>query len=300
MFRHWRNYCKFAKLIVDEVILLSEKYLIAIDLDGTLLTDDKKISTTSRTVLTNLIEQGHIVVIATGRSHRMSILYYNELGLKTPLINSNGAVMHHPLDHKWGKYHTPLNYNTAHEIIEICYEFQSKNIVAAVHDSIYLDQYDENIANFYGQGHRKHGDFIVGSLKEKLIENPTLMMLYPDKKHVESLTNTLNDLHAEVIDHRNWGEPFHIIEVMNKQMNKGAAIKKVADYYDIPQKRIIAFGDEGNDLSMIDYAGIGVAMGNGIEEVKSIANFVTDTNEEHGVATFLANYFNLTKQVNFT
>jgi len=83
---------------------------------------------------------------------------------------------------------------------------------------------------------------------------------------------------------------------MNKQMNKAEALKKVADYYHIPKERIIAFGDEGNDLAMIDYAGVGVAMGNATDAVKSIANYVTDTNEEHGVATFLAHYFNMTKQ----
>ena len=187
---------------------MRQKHLIAIDLDGTLLNNDKKISTNSSTVLTHLIEQGHIVVIATGRSNRMSILYYKELGLTTPLINSNGAFLHHPLDHSWGNYHTPLNHKTAIDIVDICYEFHSRNIVAAVHDSIYLDQYDKNIESFYGQGHEKHGSLIVGSLKEKLTENPTLMMLYPDKKHVETLTNTLNKFHAEVIDHRNWGGTF--------------------------------------------------------------------------------------------
>lgn len=279
------------------MILLRQKYLIAIDLDGTLLTDDKKITTPSKTMISNLIEQGHVVVIATGRSNRMSILYYNELGLNTPLINSNGAVLHHPLDNSWGNYHTPLSYKTAIEIVEACYELHSKNIIAAVHDSIYLDQYDKNIVSFYEQGHINHGSFIVGSVKEKLKENPTLMMLYPDKEYVDLLTNTLNDLHAEVIDHRNWGEPFHIIEVMNKQMNKAKALKQVADYYSIPKERIIAFGDEGNDLEMIDYAGIGVAMGNAIDELKSIANHVTSTNEEHGVASFLADYFQLQQKI---
>ncbi|MFD2132931.1 Cof-type HAD-IIB family hydrolase [Pseudogracilibacillus auburnensis] len=276
------------------MILLRQKHLIAIDLDGTLLTDDKKISLTSKKMIVNLIEQGHIVVIATGRSNRMSILYYHELGLNTPLINSNGAVLHHPLDKKWGNYHTPLNYNTAIEIVEACYELNSKNVLAAVHDSVYLDQYDKNIAHFYGhQDDAGDKSFVVGRIKEKLKENPTLMLLYPDKNHVDTLTNTLNDLHAEIIDHRNWGEPFHIIEVMNKQMNKSEALKQVADYYQIPRERIIAFGDEGNDLEMIHYAGIGVAMGNAIDELKSLAKYVTDTNEEHGVASFLADYFKM-------
>lgn len=276
------------------MILLIRKHLIALDLDGTLLTDDKKIALPSKQIITKLIEQGHIVVIATGRSNRMSIFYYHELGLKTPLINSNGAYLHHPLDNSFGTYHYPLQHKTALDIVDVCYQLQSKNIIAAVHDKIYLDRYDERIVNFY-QPKEEDDSFIIGRVKEKLKENPTLMMLYPNMQHLETLTNTLDDLHADYIDHRNWGAPFHIIEVMNKEMNKGIALKRVADYYQIPKERIIAFGDESNDLEMIDYAGIGVAMGNAIDELKSVANYVTDTNENNGVANFLANYFNMNK-----
>jgi len=119
------------------------------------------------------------------------------------------------------------------------------------------------------------------------------MLLYPDKKHLQTLTSHLDDIHAEVVEHWNWGEPYHVIEVMNKQMNKAEALKKIADEYGIPNNRIIAFGDGANDLEMIDYAGIGVAMGNAIEELKTLAKYETDTNEEHGVANFLATYFKI-------
>lgn len=271
---------------------MSQKYLIALDLDGTLLTDDKKIATPTKLMIKHLMDLGHIVVLATGRSKRMSILYYNELNLVTPLINSNGAVLHHPRNKKWGIYHTPLERKTALDIVEASYELNSKNVLAAVQDSIYLDRYDQNIVDFYGTVKIEDG-FYIGRLKEKLKENPTLMMLYPDKKNVETLTNHLNDVHAEVIEHWNWGAPYHIIEVMNKQMNKAEALKKIAEEYHIPKERIIAFGDGANDLEMIDYAGIGVAMGNAIDELKTLAKHVTDTNEKHGVANFLANYFEI-------
>jgi len=271
---------------------LKEKHLIALDLDGTLLTDKKTISPASKAIVERLIEEGHIVVIATGRSNRLSILYYNELGLRTPLINSNGAVLHNPYDNSWGNYHHPLNHDTAMEIVETCYDLNSKNIIATVQDAVYLDTYDEAIADFYGVNNKKADDaFIVGKVKEHLKENPTLMLLYPEIDHLDILTNRLNELETEIVDHRNWGEPFHVIEVMNKQMNKAEALKKVADYYGIPKHRIIAFGDGSNDLEMIDYAGVGVAMTNGLPEIKQVAKYVTDTNENDGVANFLNNYF---------
>ncbi|WP_419151931.1 HAD-IIB family hydrolase [Aeribacillus alveayuensis] len=70
-------------------------------------------------------------------------------------------------------------------------------------------------------------------------------------------------------------------------VNKAVGLQKIASYYNIPQERIIAFGDEDNDLEMLQYAGLGVAMGNAIPEVKAAANYVTKTNEEDGVALFL-------------
>src|SRR5690625_4531357 len=165
---------------------MKQKHLIALDLDGTVLTDDKKIAAPTKTIIKKLIDDGHIVVIATGRSNRMSILYYNELELVTPLINSNGAFVHHPRDKSWGRYHTPLNHKTAIEIVEACYELNSKNVIAAVHDSIYLDQFDQTIVDFYGS---QDDGFIVGRIKEKLLENPTLMMLYPNENNLDILTD---------------------------------------------------------------------------------------------------------------
>lgn len=271
---------------------MKEKHLIALDLDGTLLTDDKKIAPESRKIINHLIDQGHIVVIATGRTNRLSILYYHELGLKTPLINSNGALMHHPHDKSWGSYHLPLSHNTAMEIVDTCYSFNSKNILAAVQDNVYLDKFDQQIADFYG--HEKENEsFVIGKVKEHLKVDPTVMLLYPDEDKLDALTDQLNQLKTELVDHRNWGSPLHIIEVMNKQMNKAEALKKVADYYGIPRSRIIAFGDGSNDLEMIDYAGIGVAMENAVDELKTLAKFCTGTNESHGVANFLVEYFNV-------
>lgn len=272
------------------------QYLIALDLDGTLLTNDQRISIYNKIMIASLLEQGHIVVIATGRSNRMSILYYDELGLNTPLINSNGAVIHHPHDKNWGMFHYPLEHKTALDIIEASYSLQSKNILAVIHDSIIVDQFDQHIINFYDQG-SDSGVVTIGSVSEKLRENPTLMMVYPKMKHLNELTNYLNDLHTETIDHRNWGEPFHIIEITNKQVNKAIALKKVADYYNIPRERIMAFGDERNDLHMIEYAGIGVAMENAVDDLKVIANHVTKSNEEDGVGVFLADYFNIPQAI---
>lgn len=269
---------------------MNKQHLIALDLDGTLLTDDKKISDYNKRMINKLIQEGHIVLIATGRSHRMSIMYYDELSLNTPLINSNGALIHHPRDAKWQAIHRPFNKDLAHDVIRISNQMNANNLVAKVIDSIYLDKYDENIMNFYAPSNEKE-PIILGDIINKLTLDPTLMMIFPEENSTDKMISTLEDFHVDSLQFRSWGPPLNVLEVMRKGLNKAEALHQVASYFNIPKERIIAFGDEGNDLEMLDYAGIGVAMENGIYELKQIANYVTDTNEGDGVAKFLKDYF---------
>src|SRR5699024_11188967 len=149
---------------------------------------------------------------ATGRSNKLSIHYYHELGLKTPLINSNGAVIHHPHDKNWGVHHTPLERKLALDIIDANKQLQGKNVLAAVQDTVYLDQYFINNFEFYQI--KKDDSLHVGTVTDLLKDDPILMLMYTDKYNLQRLTSYLNDLLADIIEHRNWGEPTNIIEVM--------------------------------------------------------------------------------------
>lgn len=270
----------------------NNRHLIALDLDGTLLTDDKKISVRNKNTIRQAINDGHIVVIATGRPHRASIDYYHELGLDTPMVNFNGALIHHPTDDKWDVLHNPMPIRTAHGIIETCYDMNVHNILAEVKDNVYLDQYDEKILDIF-QSTNQDPPFEIGSLKNKLTEDPTSLLIHPKEEHITKLRSHLDDYHAELIEHRKWGAPWNIIEIVKKGLNKAVGLEKIAHYYHIPKDRIIAFGDEDNDLEMIDFAGIGVAMGNGIDELKTLANQITETNEDDGIGVFLEEYLKL-------
>jgi len=270
----------------------NKKHLIALDLDGTLLTDNKEISPKNKHVLLKAAEEGHIVVIATGRPHRASINYYHELNMDTPMVNFNGALIHHPKDKKWGALHNPMPRRTALNVVETCYDLDVYNIMAEIQDNVYLDKYDEKIIDLFQQLGQTY-PFTIGNLKEELTNDPTSLLIHPKEEHVDSLRSHLNDHHAEVIEHRKWGAPWNIIEIVKKGLNKAVGLQKIAHYYNIPEERIIAFGDEDNDLEMIDYAGVGVAMENGIDELKSIAKHVTDTNENDGVSSFLESYLKI-------
>lgn len=269
---------------------MSKKHIIALDLDGTLLKDDKTISERTKRVLMKAQEEGHIVCIATGRPYRASIQYYQELALKTPIVNFNGAFIHHPTDSSFGYHHTPLDITIAKTIIETCEAFQVQNIMVEIIDDYYLRYYDKVFIETFTLG---QNPLDYGNLLALLNEDPTTLLIHPKKDQVHKLFDLLKDAHAEVIHQRVWQAPWNIIEIVRAGLNKAVGLQKISKFYGIPKERIIAFGDEENDLEMLDYAGIGVAMDNSIKTVKNIANFVTKSNEEDGIALFLEEHLNI-------
>ncbi|MDQ0153859.1 Cof-type HAD-IIB family hydrolase [Robertmurraya andreesenii] len=269
---------------------MGEKHLIALDLDGTLLTDDKKISPTTKKVLKKAQENGHVVMIATGRPFRSSEVYYNELGLNTPIVNFNGAFVHHPRQKSWGLHHAPLDISVAKDVVEACQSYQFHNIIAEVMDDVYFHYHDQKLLDVFSMG---NPHITTGDLRKFLTDSPTSMLIHTEEQHLKTIRSHLSEVHAELIDHRSWAAPWHVIEIIRHGLNKAVGIQKVADYVNIPKERIIAFGDEDNDLEMIEYAGHGIAMGNAIDELKTLANDITQTNEEDGVAIYLNELLNL-------
>lgn len=274
--------------------MTNNQHLIALDLDGTLLTDQKNISDHSLRVIKEAENDGHIVVIATGRSNHSSIHYYHELELNTPIVNFNGALTFHPRNPKWGKYHYPLPEETTMAVIDACYEIGVYNILVEDLTKTFLDQYDQEIINIFETvPDMSQQGVVVGKLNKELLQDATAILIMPAEDQVDALTNYLAKNHGDVIEFRNWGAPWNIFEVTKKGVHKAFGLKKIADYFQIPQERIIAFGDEDNDCEMIEYAGVGVAMQNAIPKLKNLANYITDTNENDGVATFLTEYLNI-------
>lgn len=263
---------------------MSERFLIALDLDGTLLKDDKTISERTKKVLDQVQKEGHVVMISTGRPYRASELYYKQLNLNTPIVNFNGAFVHHPLDVDWGVYHETLSLNVVKEIVDTSIEYNIKNIVAEVMDKIFIHYHDEKLIDIFTMG---KPSITTGDLREYLKHDPTSLLIAADKDNLDRVNTYLAETKAELVEHRSWGAPYHVIEIVKAGINKAVGVKKVADYYNIPRERVIAFGDEDNDLEMIEYAGYGVAMGNAIEPLKEIAKDVTKTNEEDGIAEYL-------------
>ncbi|AXH98500.1 HAD family phosphatase [Sporosarcina sp. PTS2304] len=267
-------------------------HLIVLDLDGTLLTDEKVISAKTEETLRIAASQGHHVMIATGRPYRASEIYYRQLGLTTPIVNFNGAFVHHPTDRAWQTIHETIALPIVNEVVDAMQNFSVANIIAEVMDDVYAQYHDERFLNILNFGNPM---ITAGDIRHSLKTDPTSLLIQADELTVDPIRQHLEDIHAEVIDHRRWGAPFNIIEIVRHGLNKAVGIHEVANWLNVPKERIIAFGDEDNDLEMIDYAGVGVAMGNAIDELKSIANEVTSTNNEDGISLILEDRLSLNK-----
>lgn len=130
--------------------------------------------------------------------------------------------------------------------------------------------------------------------RQNLHDNPVSITIEVQEHLKAQLINYINNNFNDLVEVSEWNGPDSIIEVCTKGVNKATGLKFLADLYGVSQADIIAIGDQSNDYSMIQYAGLGVAMQNASSEIKQIANDITvKSNDEDGVADYLANYFGL-------
>lgn len=259
-----------------------KRRLIAIDLDGTALTNNKTILAGTKQTLKRVRERGHVVVIATGRPPRSSVGYHRELGLTTPMINFNGALIHNPAAPERDA-HFPLNREVAMEIVEESKRFGVGNVMVEIKDKFYAQRIDELI-HLLGDGSPPAG---VGPIEKYLREPPTSIMIRADKENIHPLRESLNRRYQGVVAHRYWSAPYPVVEVVKADVSKATGLMILGKALGFRREDIIAFGDEENDLEMIEWAGFGVAMGNANPILKKVADHVTDTNEHNGISLVL-------------
>src|SRR5699024_12119687 len=131
----------------------------------------------------------------TGRPHRASIQYYETLELNTPMINFNGAFIHHPRDEAWGVWHNPMPVETARKIVEAAYAYNVHNIIAEVQDHVYLDKNDERIVEIF-RSTREDSPFTIGSLQHHLTTAPTSLLIHPRENHAERSEEHTSELQS--------------------------------------------------------------------------------------------------------
>jgi len=252
--------------------------LIAVDLDDSLLGDDLKISGGNRRALLAAQERGTQVTIATGRMLDSAMPFIRELNITVPVITYQGAYIKDTVTGETlVKKPIPMEY--AHRILEECK--RDKLYVQVYLENSYFFEQENQYSRLY---HRLSGirGRAVGDLKTFLKEEPIKILIIDEPERIPVFRSRFEKLFGGrlqiAVSKPNYLELTHI------EATKGNALERLGSMLGIKKEEIIAIGDSYNDVSMIEYAGLGVAMGNAPDPVKAFARYVTKGNEEDGVA----------------
>lgn len=263
--------------------------LVATDMDGTLLNSSNQVSERTKKAIANAKAKGVHIVLSTGRVLKSALSYSRDLDLRNPIVACNGAII---VDETGNIiYKRPIDSSLVKEIVNI-----------ARRNNIYYHFYDENrfyshtkvdeILKFYSEGDEKNRiDIKIFENIEEIIKVKDLnvykfLFVDDDKNKLQSLRSELNKLN-NIETSSSWANN---IEAMGLKVSKGEALRELCNNLKINPDEVIAIGDNENDLSMINFAGLGVVMGNGDECIKKQADYVTDSNDEDGVAKVIEKF----------
>jgi Cof subfamily protein (haloacid dehalogenase superfamily) len=266
--------------------------LLAIDVDGTLLNDDHQLTERTKRAISQIKEHGVKVVLATGRGPVSCFPIMEELALTEPMITHNGAVIVDP--------------QTKHIALEI--GFKAEELLPIIQYCRQTDIHFDACTAFemYIEGRNPQAD----QMYKKFFANPRLVVdtslltdqivkftLFGDERQMD------RSLEEVVPKFPDWsiirsGEKF--IDVMHPQATKGNALKRILKEQNIHPDHVVAFGNYYNDLEMIQLAGVGVAMDNSPDQIKRLADRVTVSNNEDGVAEVIEEILMITSLGEYT
>lgn len=274
--------------------------LIAIDLDGTLLGHDKKVCPQNVAAINEALTSGVKVVIATGRHYQDAHRLISLAGLNLPIIGSNGASIHEvdgsclrldaiEREDLKSVYTDLAKMNVCFMALGANHVYtlsQSLNIMAEEVETYKTPLYEADMyrikRELRAMVEEKDGlifddPHTMANVDDKILN--ILSVSYNGEKRLEGMAHfsALNRLHVFSSYRNNF-------EMTHADVSKGRSVKFYANRLGIKDYQICAIGDNFNDVSMIQMAGIGVAMGNAESEVKRLSDFVTLSNQEAGVA----------------
>ena len=261
--------------------------LICIDMDGTLLSDKKIISDRNLRAIKLANERGARIAVCTGRIFTSADFFSDMLAVQSPVIASNGAyIIEKHRDEV--VYKATLGIERCKKLLEV---FRKHDIYPHYYtsDTIFTEKLIYS-SSFYMEVNKT---LPKNNQVKIVLVHDWDEVFYKYEKEIFKGIGVDDDLEkiqkakAFLIDMEEFevvSSHFDNFEAMNRGVSKGNACKILADYYGIAREQVICIGDSENDLSMIKFAGLGIAMGNADKDVKEAAQYITDSNNCDGVA----------------
>ena len=256
---------------------MPEIKLIAIDLDDTLLRNDLTISPRAKKAIKRAAEAGTAVTLATGRMYASALPFARDLKLNLPLITYQGALV----KYAGGQvvYHKPLPLSLSRRIARHILPY-GYHLNVYINDELYMDRESPEGRRYLSIS--KVPVHLVENLPEAIDQNPTKLLVIAEEPQLDALATDLRAVFGTAVNITK-SKP-HFLEIGHRKATKGLALERLARSLGLQASQVMAIGDSWNDLDMIEFAGIGVAMANALPEVKEIADYITCNNDDDGVA----------------
>lgn len=282
--------------------------MVAIDLDGTLLNSENQLDDKTIQALETAVENGIDIVIATGRAHFDVWNILENTSLYPWVISANGAAIHSPDRELY--ISVPLPKDTGMEVLswlhqqEFYYEAFTEKAIYTPHNSRELLQIEQDRIKS-ANPHADTASMQKAAERQYSQTGFSFIESYLDLHDMNiSLYNILavsfiEEKRQAGIDHFKYREDLtlvtsgdHNFEVEHTGASKGLALERLATELAVPLKDTAAIGDNYNDISMLETAGYAVAIGNAVDEVKTMSDHIVGTNDEYGVAEALTYMMN--------
>lgn len=261
--------------------------LFVTDLDGTLLNDNKEISARCREDIIKLKKKGIKVVLATGRPYHGIVPYIKALDLyddENYVIVYNGAVVISARGNEI-LFDVPLSLDSYKELYEL-----SKQLGVYIHAITFGSVLTPMMNPYTGvEVSINNSPVIEGAVCDVDPSTKVIKVMFvDDPKKLDNIISQIPDWAREKYTIVRSADIF--LEFLNKSVDKSVGVSIIAEKLGIPMHEVIAVGDAGNDVRMIKNVGLGVAMTNASEDVKEVADYITLTNEEDGVAQVIERF----------
>ncbi len=258
-----------------------EKKLVFSDLDNTLLNSDKTISEENLEAIHAMTAAGHGFIFSTGRPLKSAYDLAKKYDLIEPgfyLSCYNGGLIYDTYNEKIIRK-IPLPYDDVRYIFD---EAKKAGLHAHTYgNNTVLTERETKELGFY-TSHTNMPGKVVEDIIAELTEEPikAIVMTLDGRHLLQAFQEAHKEWEGERLDHTYSCD--EMLEYASKEATKGNGVRFLCDYFNVPIENAIAIGDEENDLTMIEVAGLGVAMCNGMDIVKKAADYITEKDNNHG------------------
>ncbi|RCJ28331.1 hydrolase [Nostoc sp. ATCC 43529] len=265
--------------------------LLVVDIDGTIAGHSNTISEPVKQALIAAQARGIQVAIATGRMYCSALRFHQEIGSTLPLMAYQGAWIQDPITQKIHR-HLVLSRELAHQLLDYFEQPQLRSLLSIhfyINDQLYVREITEETKIYAGRSGIV--PIAVGDLRQVLTNEPTkILALCDDTNFISEVLGNLRRQYTPAELYLTTSVAT-FLEATNASVNKGTAVRYLAEeLLGLQIANVMAIGDNFNDVEMLEYAGIGIAMGNAPPEVQAIAQWVAPSVDHDGAAVAIEKF----------